>query len=131
MASYHPLVELAPRDVVARAIVSEMEGTGADPHVYLDLTHAVQSLIRERFPRIYDTCLKYGVDIATDRSRPPRRTLRHGRRATRSRWTHERGASLRGGRSRVHGSTWRQSTRQQLASGGVGIRRARSPCHAS
>jgi len=63
MERYHPLVELAPRDVVARAIVSEMTRTGA-PHVFLDLTHRSESFIRERFPRIYETCLRYGVNIA-------------------------------------------------------------------
>jgi L-aspartate oxidase len=65
MERYHPLKELAPRDVVARAIVSEMTRTGA-PHVFLDLTHRGESFIRERFPRIYETCLRYGVNIGTD-----------------------------------------------------------------
>jgi L-aspartate oxidase len=62
MERYHPLLELAPRDVVARAIVSEMAATGS-PHVFLDLTHRGESFIRERFPRIYETCLRYGVNI--------------------------------------------------------------------
>jgi len=55
--------ELAPRDVVARAIVAEMGRTGA-PHVLLDLTHLDPDFIRSRFPRIYETCLRYGVDIS-------------------------------------------------------------------
>ena len=63
MERYHPLKELAPRDVVARAIVSEMTRTAA-PHVFLDLTHRGETFIRERFPRIYETCLFYGVNIA-------------------------------------------------------------------
>jgi L-aspartate oxidase len=63
MKRYHPLEELAPRDVVSRAIVSEMDRTGA-PHVLLDITHRGASFIRERFPRIYETCLRYGVDIS-------------------------------------------------------------------
>jgi L-aspartate oxidase len=62
---YHSLKELAPRDVVARAIVSEMTRTGS-PHVFLDITSRGESFIRERFPRIYQTCLLYGVNIATD-----------------------------------------------------------------
>ncbi len=62
MERYHPLLELAPRDVVARAIVSEMTRTGA-PHVYLDLTHRESGFVRGRFPRIYETCLRYGVDL--------------------------------------------------------------------
>jgi L-aspartate oxidase len=65
MESYHPLKELAPRDVVARAIVSEMTRT-ASPHVFLDLTHRGESFIRQRFPRIYETCLRYGVNIGVD-----------------------------------------------------------------
>ncbi len=63
MERYHPLKELAPRDVVARAIVSEMTSTGA-AHVFLDVSHRGESFIRERFPRIYETCLRYGVNIA-------------------------------------------------------------------
>jgi L-aspartate oxidase len=62
MERYHPLRELAPRDVVARAIVTEMERTGARS-VSLDLTHRERGFVRERFPRIYETCLRYGVDL--------------------------------------------------------------------
>ena len=62
MESYHALKELAPRDVVARAIVTEMNRTSAS-HVWLDLTHLDRAFLRERFPRIYQTCLHYGVDI--------------------------------------------------------------------
>lgn len=65
MERYHPLKELAPRDVVARAIVSEIGQTGV-AHVFLDLTHRGAEFIRERFPRIYETCLRYGVDIGRD-----------------------------------------------------------------
>src|SRR5439155_21884991 len=50
--------------VVSRAIVGEMRRTGA-PHVFLDLTHRGQEFIRKRFPRVHETCLRYGVDIAT------------------------------------------------------------------
>ena len=62
MERYHPLKELAPRDVVARAIVTEMKRTTAS-HVWLDLTHLDAPFLRQRFPRIYQTCLQYGVDI--------------------------------------------------------------------
>src|SRR5579872_2550902 len=65
MTRYHPMVELAPRDVVSRAIVSEMEHEGA-PHVFLDLRHLDRDHIRHRFPRIFETCRRYGVDIARD-----------------------------------------------------------------
>jgi L-aspartate oxidase len=64
MERYHTLKELAPRDVVARAIVSEMHRTGAS-HVYLDLRHLGADFIRARFPRIYETCLRYGIDLAS------------------------------------------------------------------
>ncbi|MFB3828382.1 MAG: L-aspartate oxidase [Bryobacteraceae bacterium] len=55
--------ELAPRDQVARAIVDEMRRTGA-PHVYLDMRHFGAALLRARFPRIYETCLRYSLDLA-------------------------------------------------------------------
>jgi L-aspartate oxidase len=63
MHRYHPLLDLAPRDVVSRAIVTEMRRTGS-PHVWLDLTSRDADFIRHRFPRIYETCLAYGLDLA-------------------------------------------------------------------
>ncbi len=67
MPEYHPLAELAPRDVVARAITRELAISHAkDPTVYLDLTHLDGRHIQSRFPRIYETCLKYKIDITTD-----------------------------------------------------------------
>jgi L-aspartate oxidase len=67
MAKYHPLAELAPRDVVARAIMHEMEVSHAkDAFVYLDLTHLKASQVQKRFPRIYATCLQYNIDITED-----------------------------------------------------------------
>jgi len=65
MQRYHPLMDLAPRDVVSRSIVTEMRLTGS-PHVWLDLTSRDADFIRHRFPRIYETCLAYGVDIARE-----------------------------------------------------------------
>ena len=64
MRRYHRLEELAPRDVVARAIVAEMRATG-EPHVFLDIRHRGAHFIRSRFPRIYETCLQYEIDLAT------------------------------------------------------------------
>jgi L-aspartate oxidase len=67
MAKYHPMAELAPRDVVARAIVHELEVEHvADPVVYLDLTHLKANHVKARFPRIYSTCLEYNIEITTE-----------------------------------------------------------------
>jgi L-aspartate oxidase len=65
MPAYHEGAELAPRDVVSRAIVSEMKRTRST-HVYLDLTGLSGEYVKKRFPRIYSTCLTYGIDITTD-----------------------------------------------------------------
>ncbi|WIV19300.1 L-aspartate oxidase [Paenibacillus polygoni] len=65
MHKYHPQLELAPRDIVARAIVSEMELTKAT-QVYLDITHETLDRIKLRFPTIYETCMNYGLDLASD-----------------------------------------------------------------
>jgi L-aspartate oxidase len=62
MHRYHPDAELAPRDIVARAIDSEMKVHGFE-HVYLDITHRDAAFVRERFPHIYERCLQYGIDI--------------------------------------------------------------------
>jgi L-aspartate oxidase len=56
--------EMAPRDVVARAIVAEMGRTGAS-HVLLDLSHRGEEFVRQRFPRVFETCLLYGVNIGS------------------------------------------------------------------
>jgi L-aspartate oxidase len=67
MPKYHEMAELAPRDVVARAIVHELEVSRMkDPVVYLDLTHLDEAHVKARFPRIHATCLNFNIDIATD-----------------------------------------------------------------
>ncbi len=63
MLGKHDLAELAPRDVVSRNIVHEILRTG-DEHVFLDLTHLKG--IPEHFPRIYQTCLHYGLDLTRE-----------------------------------------------------------------
>ena len=67
MPKYHEMAELAPRDVVARAIAHELElQQRPDAAVYLDLTHLQADRVRTRFPTIYATCMQYNIDIATE-----------------------------------------------------------------
>lgn len=65
MQKYHPMKSLAPRDVVARAIDSEMKRTGEEC-VYLDIRHLDEATLRRRFPNIFNKCLEAGINMATD-----------------------------------------------------------------
>lgn len=65
MQKYDPRLSLAPRDIVARAIDSEMKAHGHD-HVYLDVTHKDPDETRHHFPNIYKKCLSLGIDITKD-----------------------------------------------------------------
>jgi L-aspartate oxidase len=64
MSRHHPLADLAPRDVTARAIDYEMKRTGSE-HVLLDISHKPASFVRDRFPNIYQECLRFGIDITS------------------------------------------------------------------
>lgn len=65
MERYHHQLELAPRDIVARAIVSEIEKTNST-FVFLDFTHESEEKVKARFPTIYEFCLNYGLDLSSD-----------------------------------------------------------------
>ena len=65
MKRYSEAQELASRDIVTRAIVSEMHKTQCE-HIYLDMTAKSEEFLKNRFPLIYETCLRYGLDLASD-----------------------------------------------------------------
>ena len=65
MGKYHEMKDLAPRDIVARAIDNEMKKKGEE-YVYLDITHKDEDFIKNRFPNIYKRLLEYGIDMAKE-----------------------------------------------------------------
>ncbi len=64
MPAYHPQADLAPRDVVARAVDFEMKKRG-DKYVLLDFSPIGKIRIKQRFPSIYESCLRFGIDVTT------------------------------------------------------------------
>jgi len=65
MTGYHPLADLAPRDIVARAIHTERLKRG-EPCVFLDITHLDAEFVKRRFPTIYQRCMELGLDITRE-----------------------------------------------------------------
>jgi L-aspartate oxidase len=66
MIPNHPSAELAPRDIVARGIFKEMLSSNKE-YVFLDITSKPEDYLRERFPTIFNECLKHGINIAHDK----------------------------------------------------------------
>ncbi len=65
LQNVHPMADLAPRDIVSRAIVNEMRKNDV-PNVYLDITSRSREFLKNRFPVIYNECMKRGIDIAVN-----------------------------------------------------------------
>lgn len=65
MEKYHPMKSLAPRDIVARAIDTELKAYGEE-HVLLDMSAKSSDFIQQRFPNIYARCMEYGIDISKE-----------------------------------------------------------------
>ena len=107
MDKYHPMKSLAPRDVTARAIYTEMTRRGED-FVYLDVRHKDPEQTRRHFPNIYEKCLSLGIDITRDDPRHPGGALLLRRGESRPQRRNLDPAALCAGRNLLHGTARRQ-----------------------
>jgi L-aspartate oxidase len=124
---YEPAGDLAPRDLVARAIVARGERTGAP--VYLSLAHLDPRSCAARFPTIAEACRAAGsISRAIRFPVSPGRALRDGRRRDRSRRPDVVPGLFAAGEVACTGRARRQPAREQLAARRAGVRRARGGC---
>ena len=133
MERYHPLLELAPRDVVARAITRE--GMGAEPGetrvVHLDMRHVKGIDLHQRFPGISAVLARYGLESAPGSdSGPPGRALPDGRHPDRPLRPHQSSRTLCGRRGGMHRRSRSQPAGFELIARRVGVWRARGSVHA-
>ena len=131
MPRYDPRAELAPRDIVARAIDNEMKVHGFEC-VYLDISHRDPDWIRTRFPTVYERCLRFGFDLT--RGPVPVVPAAHyccGGVVTDLHGANRPPPPLRLRRGRLHGPPRRQPPRLELAARGPGLRAPRRGARAA
>ena len=117
MERYHPLLELAPRDVVARAITRE----GMDGPVYLDMRHVKKDL-QARFPGISAFLAKYQLELgAGSDSGAAGGALSDGWGEDGCAWADFAAGAVCGGRGGLYGRAWSESAGEQFAAGGAGV----------
>ena len=122
MSRYDARKELAPRDIVARAIDSELKRRG-DDCVYLDMTHLAKAFLLEHFPNIYANCQQFGIDMSVQPIPVvPGTHYTCGGVATDLHGQTTLPRPARDRRGCVHGSARRESAGVELAARGAGVR---------